>query len=132
MCIRDRAQSERPITPAKFDVDPDVINVVNGTVHLPNSERRPHRATDYLSKMTAVPYDPDAQHPVFEAFLKRALPDPATHAFVQRAAGYSITGHASEEVMMHVRGVTGAGKTAFLDSMRAALGDYAVAADFDT
>jgi putative DNA primase/helicase len=128
----EMAQSERPIVVEAFDADPDTLNTPSGTVHLPSSELRAPRATDYLSKMTAARYDPAARHPVLDRFLAMALPDPKTRAYVQRAAGYSITGHATEEVMLNMHGGTGAGKTTFLECARAALGDYATAADFDT
>jgi putative DNA primase/helicase len=126
------AQSELPIAADAFDRDPDVLNTPSGTVHLPTGELRPHRREDFLTRMTGATYDPTAQHPVFTGYLDKALPDAATRAYVQRAAGYSITGHASEESAFLPHGPTGSGKTTFLEAVRMSLGDYAAAADFDT
>lgn len=126
------AQSELPIAACAFNANPDVLNTPSGTVDLRTGELRPHRREDYLTKMTRAAYIPDARHPVFDRFRAMALPDPPTHDWTQRAAGYSITGHASEEVAFSAHGPTGSGKTTFFEAKRSALGDYAAAADFDT
>jgi hypothetical protein len=50
----------------------------------------------------------------------------------QRAVGYSLTGDVSEEVLFFLHGRGRSGKTTFLEAIKAALGDYAKTADFDT
>ena len=60
------------------------------------------------------------------------LPDAETREYVQRAAGYSCTGSQAEEVLFLIRGRTAAGKTTLQEALKHALGDYALAADFET
>jgi phage/plasmid-associated DNA primase len=47
---------------------------------------------------------------------------------LQRAVGYSLTGDTSEEVLFILDGVGANGKSTFLETVRALLGDYAQAA----
>src|SRR5262249_32059747 len=53
-------------------------------------------------------------------------------SFLQRAVGYSLTGHTSEEVLFFLHGSTATGKSSKLDAIRAVLGEYAAVADFET
>jgi putative DNA primase/helicase len=53
-------------------------------------------------------------------------------AYLQRAAGYTATGSTAEEVALFAQGPGASGKTATLEAIRAALGDYATVADFAT
>jgi hypothetical protein len=64
-----------PVTLDALDSDPWLLNCPNGTLELRTGHLRPHRREDLITKTTAAPYDPDARHPVFDAFLARALPD---------------------------------------------------------
>lgn len=46
--------------------------------------------------------------------------------------GYSLTGHTSEQVLLLLYGIGANGKSTFLETVRALLGDYATQADFTT
>lgn len=124
------AQAELAITPDQLDADPWLLNCPNGTLELRTGFLRPHRREDFITQMTAAPYQPDARHPVWEAFLLRVLPDDATRLYVQRAAGYCCTGDVSEEKIFCMHGPTGSGKSTLVGALRNALGDYAATADF--
>jgi len=52
--------------------------------------------------------------------------------FLQRAVGYSLTGHTSEQVLLLLYGVGANGKSTFLETMRALLADYSAITDFNT
>ncbi len=52
--------------------------------------------------------------------------------FVQRAVGYSLTGHTTEQVLFLLHGQGANGKSTFLETLRAVLGDYGKQTDFDT
>jgi hypothetical protein len=70
------AQSE-PGVPARaedFDKDPMLFNCVNGVVDLRTGELHDHRREDMCRKIAPVAYDPRAQAPLFEAFLRRVQP----------------------------------------------------------
>jgi putative DNA primase/helicase len=129
------AQSEPglSIAPEMLDADPWLLTTPAGTLELGAVPRcRPPRREDYITKITAAPYVPGARHPVFDRFLTEMLPDVASRAYVQRAAGYSLTASQAEEVLFLIRGRTAAGKTTLQEALKAALGDYAMAADFET
>ena len=126
------AQSELPVKPSELDADPFVLNCPNGTLDLRTLHLRPHRREDFLTKVTAAPYDPDARNPIWEGFLARSLPAEALRAYVQRVAGYALTGSTAEEKLFLVHGPTAGGKSTFLGALRRAWGDYATTADFST
>lgn len=129
------AESEEgiPLLPEAFDRDPWLLNVANGTFDLRTFELRSHRREDLLSKLTPVEYDPAAKAPLWEAFLERILPDPELRSFVQRAAGYSLTGSTREQVLFLLYGTGANGKSVFLEILRALHGKgYAQQADFST
>ncbi len=126
------AQSELPVKAAQFDANPFVVNCPNGTLELQTLHLRPHRREDFLTKVTAAPYQAGARHPTWEAFLARGLPDEGSRAYVQRAAGYFLTGSTIEEKLFLIHGPTAGGKSTLLGALRRTLGDYATTADFST
>jgi putative DNA primase/helicase len=52
--------------------------------------------------------------------------------FVQRAAGYCLTGKTDEEVLFFLYGTGANGKTTFVETVRKLLSDYAQQADFNS
>jgi putative DNA primase/helicase len=126
------AQSELAITPEQFDADPWLVNCPNGTLELRTQYLRPHRREDFLTKMTAAPYEPEARHEVWDGFLETALPDEGARAYAQKFAGYCLSGSTREEVFVFCRGPAGAGKSTFTEGLRRTWGDYALSADFSS
>ena len=57
------AESELPITPAELDRDGSLLNFTNGTVELRTGTLRPHRRSDFITKLVAFPYRPQATCP---------------------------------------------------------------------
>lgn len=103
-------------TPADiFDVDPFLFNCANGTIDLRTGELRPHVAADLLTRISPVAFDPAAKCPRFDAFLERVQPDPEMRAFLQRLAGYSMTGSIGEHVFPICYGVGRNGKGVFVN-----------------
>ncbi|UTT53751.1 DNA primase family protein [Microbacterium maritypicum] len=124
------SQSEPGVTasPADFDRDHDVLNVANGVVNLRSGEFREHRIEDMLHRMSPVEYDPDAACPGFNKFLARVQPDPEMRSFLQRAAGYSATGHTTEHRFLMPYSDGRSGKSTFGGLLFAVfgMGEYAV------
>jgi putative DNA primase/helicase len=118
-----------PVLPDELDASPDllnVLNVLNGTIDLQSGKLREHRREDLITRIVPVEYDPDATAPAWETFLQRVLPGEELRAFVQRAAGYSAKGDASEQCMFINHGSGANGKSTFQEALSAALGDYAM------
>lgn len=127
------AQSLLPIAPEALDAHPDLLNVANGTLDLRTGVLRPHDREDYLTRIVEVAYDPEATCPLWEAFLQRIMGGNARlMRFLQLAVGYSLTGHTSEQVLLLLYGTGANGKSTFLETLRALLGDLAAVADFTT
>ncbi len=126
------AEAGIPVAPEELDADPWKLNCLNGTVDLRTGALHPHRREDLITRLAPVEYDPDARSEVWERHLEDATGGDAQLAgFLQRAAGYSLTGDVSEEVLFFVHGPAAAGKSTFLEALKAALGDYATTADFE-
>jgi putative DNA primase/helicase len=122
------AQSEAgiPVLPDELDASPDLLNVLNGTIDLRSGKLREHRREDLITRVAPLEYDPDANALAWETFLQRVLPGEELRAFVQRAVGYSATGHTSEQCMFINHGGGANGKSTFQEALSAALGDYAM------
>ena len=105
-----------------FDQDPWLLNTPAGTVDLRVGALRPHRQTDGITKVTPVaPSEGDA--PLWGACLQTwTQGDAELLAFLQRLAGYLLTGSVKEEVLAIVHGPGANGKTKFIETLRVCLG----------
>lgn len=129
------AQSESGVvvSAAGLDADPWLLNCDNGTVDLRTGELRQPSRDHLMTKTTGVSFDPNANCPLWESFLWRVLGgDEDLIRFVQKALGYSLTGKTNEQVLFFLHGGGANGKSTFLETIRAMLGDYACQADFST
>jgi putative DNA primase/helicase len=114
-----------------FDSDAWALNVANGIVDLKTGELRPHDPAELHSQIAGAAYVAGATAPLWGTFLERILPDPDVRAFVQRMAGYSMTGDVSAQVLPFLYGSGQNGKTTLLEVLRAVLGDYGYQAGSD-
>ena len=75
--------------------------------------------------MTAVAPDPCCQTPLWLKFLKEITDgDSDLIGYLQRVAGYSLTGDISEECLFFGYGTGGNGKGVFTSAVTGCLGDY--------
>ncbi len=129
------AQSEPgvPALPEDLDRDPLLLNVDNGTIDLRTGELLPHNRQHLITRLASVPYDPDAKASNWRAFLERILNgDDKLIRFVQRLVGYSATGLTTEQVIPIGWGPGSNGKSTFINTILALLGDYAQQAPAET
>ncbi len=127
------AQSERgmQVQPDELDADPWVLNVENGTMDLKSGRLMPHDPKNLLTKLVPVAFDPNAAAPRWEKFLREILPKDRVE-FLQRWAGYSLTGDIAEEAFVFLYGTGQNGKSKFVNPIRRILGDYAKTAEKTT
>lgn len=122
------AQSEPgiAITPDQLDRDIWLLNCENGVLDLRTGELREHDRGQLITKLAPVKYLADAACPTWERFLETILPDEDVRDFVQRAAGYSLTGSVAERVLLVLWGGGRNGKSTLLSTLISTLGDYAM------
>ena len=127
------AEPELNMPISVLDADPMLLNVANGTIDLRSGNLRPHAQSDCISRLADVRFDPEAVAPRWEAFLREVFgEDEDLIAFVQRAVGYSLTGTTNEQVFFVLYGRGANGKTSFVETVRALLGDYSTQAAPET
>lgn len=116
-----------------FDADLNALGCRNGMVDLKTGHIREFQHDDFLTKNTDVFYDPEFRLPQWEKFLDVATEgDETMKDYLQRAAGYTLTGLTSEECFFILSGPTASGKSTFLDALMAAMGRYGTITQSDT
>ena len=121
-----RSAPELAVTHHDLDADPWLLNVANGTIDLQTGSLRPHDPRDLITKLAPVEYDPEAACPIWDAFLLRAMGGSAELVdFLRRMIGYALTGVIREHVLGFLFGGGANGKSTFVGTMHALLGDYA-------
>ncbi|MDP8929977.1 MAG: phage/plasmid primase, P4 family [Actinomycetota bacterium] len=121
------------VSSSSLDADPWAFNCASGTIDLRSGGIRPHNPDDLITKISPLPYEPDAQALAWQVFLDEIMDgDREVIDFLHRATGYSLTGLTGEEMWFLAEGGGANGKSTFLKVIRAVLGDYARNAADDT
>jgi len=119
--------------PSAFDRDPYLLNVLNGTIDLKTMQLREHSREDHITKLAPVAFDPEADCPLWKAFLDRIFDgNHALISFLQRAVGYALTGDTREQCLFILWGTGANGKSTFVNTIQAILGDYALQTPTET
>ena len=125
----DMAKAEPGMTvahPTAFDSNPLMLGVEGGAVDLKTGKWLAPSPAHRISKCVGVRYDPQAACPRWKAFLSDILVDRERVAFVQRFAGYSLTGLVDEEKLLFMHGTGANGKSVMANVLAAVFGEYAV------
>lgn len=94
---------------------------------------RPHDRDDHITKVTAATPSDTADCPRWLALLDTVMGgDQEMVAFLQRMAGYCLTGDTSEHALFFLYGTGANGKSVFLSVLSHVLGDYAVTTGMET
>jgi len=129
------AQSEPEMVArtSDFDNDPWLLNVQNGVLDLRTGELKPHDPGFKITKLAGASYFPDAKCPTWLNFLEKIFRgDQSLIAFLQRAAGYSLTGSTREQALFFLFGTGANGKSTFNGALQDMLGDYAMKSRAET
>jgi putative DNA primase/helicase len=127
------AQANRQIaaTVDQWDGDSWLINTPSGVVDLRSGQIKRHKPEDYITKITSVA--PSGSAPIWLKFLdhitngNQQLVD-----YLQRVAGYCLTGSIQEHALFFLYGTGANGKSTFLNAITGAMGDYHRTAPIET
>ena len=129
------AGSEREVVVEADQLDPDpwLLACANGVIDLRTSELREPDPDDLITRGTDVAYEPSSQCPRWDRFLSEVFAgDDELIRFVQRFIGYCLTADVREHVLVVFHGSGANGKSTLVGVLRRLLGDFAVAAPFDS
>lgn len=114
----------------KLDADPWLLNAPNGTVELRTGTVREHRLEDHITKLTGTAIDVSMSTPLHDEYLATTFAgDIALIDCFKRRAGYTLTGETREQCLFIAAGDGANGKTTGLETIAAAMGDYAMTVD---
>jgi len=111
---------------SELDASEHKIGCLNGIIDLSNgSHSAPDRAAK-ITKLLNVEYDSDATCPTFEKLVRDMLgSDQYKIDFMQRLAGYWLTGSTKFHIFPILVGDAATGKSTFVNAIKDVLGDYA-------
>lgn len=109
-----------------FDADRYLLGTPGGTVDLRSGQLRPARRQDMISRRTTCEPAPPGSLPVrWMTFLDEIFEgDQETIAFLQRAAGYALSGSTDEHKLLFLHGSGRNGKSVFLNTLLDLWGNY--------
>jgi P4 family phage/plasmid primase-like protien len=102
---------------------PHLFSCANGTIDLRSGEIREHDLKDFITACSPTVFDPEAQAPRFQQFLREIyIGDEEVVQFAKRWFGYCITGETNEHKMIFHVGRGGNGKSTIMTLMNYVLG----------
>ena len=125
MC--EQARHHLSVDHGKLDAEPDTINARGNVIDLRTGNVRRTQPRDYITKSMDADYEPSALCPQFDAFLDRIMKGSLElKDYLQRAVGYSLTGHTREQCFFIAHGAGANGKSVFLNLIKKLMGNYAL------
>ena len=126
-----RADKRLAATIDQFDSDPWLLNTPCGVIDLRTGKTDEHGATDYCTKITAV--SPGGECPLWKKFLTQIFAgDQELIDYLQRVAGYVLTGSTVEHVLFFCHGTGANGKSTLLNTLSGIMGGYCAVAQMET
>lgn len=116
-----------------FDRDPWLLNTPDGIVDLRTGQLEPHDGAALMTKIAGAGPLVAGECRVILRYLAEATGnDKELMRYLQRVAGYCLTGSIEEHCILFFHGPGGSGKSTFLLVLHDLLGDYAVNAAMQT
>lgn len=125
-----RGDRRHAATPDTWDNDPWLLNTPQGIVSLRDGRLGPHYRGAYMTKSASA--SPKGDCPTWRQFLDTITGgDAELQAYLQRVAGYCLTGDIREHALFFAHGTGANGKSVFVNTLTEILGDYAQTAGMD-
>ena len=116
-----------------WDKDENLLGVMNGVIDLKTGELLKNRPDLFITRRAPVGYIVGQRNVRWEQFLDFATNgDKEFQEWLQRAAGYSLTGSRKYDVMFLVYGPAGSGKNTFVEALVKCLGTQQYAWPLDS
>jgi len=126
-----RSDPKHAATVDEWDADIWLLNTVDGVVNLKTGAMRAHDSKDRMTKITTA--SPRGQCPLWLSFLEQVTGgDKDLQNYLQRAAGYFLTGSTQEHALFFLYGTGSNGKSVFVNTLVTIWGDYAANAPMET
>ena len=117
----------------QLDSHPELVNLNNGTFNVKTQNLEAHDPKNFLTRIIPIEWNPEGRCPKWERYLLEVMDgDQEMVEFLQVAGGYSLTGLTREDTFFMLYGNGKNGKSVFLDTMEAILGDYASNCEIQT
>ncbi len=106
-----------------WDSDETLLGVSNGVIDLRTGELLRGRPDLYITRRAPVAYNPGIRNVRWEQFIDFATGgDKELQEWIQKAAGYSLTGLRTYDIMFLVYGPAGSGKNTLVEALVKAMG----------
>jgi len=116
-----------------WDQDDYLLGVRNGVVNLKTGELLKGRPDLHITRRAPVSYTPGHRNAKWEDFLEQATKgDKEYQEWLQKAAGYTLTGSSKYDLMFLVYGPAGSGKNTFVEAIVKCLGSQQYAWPLDS
>jgi putative DNA primase/helicase len=126
-----RSEPELSSIPDEWDANLWALNTPGGVVDLRNGRLAAHRREDGMTRIATATPRGDCTR--WRAFLGNVTGgDADLQAYLQRMAGYCLTGATSAHALFFLYGTGANGKSVFVTALATILGDYATNAPMDT
>lgn len=117
----------------RWDRDENLLGVANGVIDLRTGELLKGRPDLHITRRAPVAYTRGHRNRRWEEFIDFATDgDREYQEWLQRAAGYSITGSSKYDIMFLVYGPAGSGKNTFVEAIVKCLGTQQYAWPLDS
>ncbi len=121
------AQPAAAVGVNELDANPMLLGVLNGVVDLRTGAFREAQPADLITKLANVTFVPEATCPTWEAAINTWTGgDVELAGFLQRIAGYCLTGSTEEQVFFFLYGRGRNGKSVFVNVVRELMGANAM------
>lgn len=119
------AKAELAVKIADLDANHYLLNCNNGTIDLVSGKLQPHNPKDLITALIPLDFDASATNPMWGDFLTKVFEGrDDLIRYVQKAAGYSITGNQEEQAFWFCRGDGWNGKTVLTGVILDVLAEY--------
>jgi P4 family phage/plasmid primase-like protien len=121
-----RSNADLVVDPEQFDGNLMLIGTPGGTIDLSSGNLAKAEPQQWITKLcSTTPAEVATPAPLWLAFLDRIFnSNQELINFMQRAAGYALTGHTREHKLFFLYGTGRNGKSVFLDTIFQIMGDY--------